>query len=123
MGLQTSRFGPRGTGPEEGLNFKEPMPSIFERPVDLGTEIGSVVFLSDSGNQRRRRTTVQPPLPSSSKTDGGNTGKIVDFFETDLPNGSDGLELDIPPIAMKSIAACRCMRRRCIRLIDLLAMP
>jgi hypothetical protein len=98
------------------------MPSNFERPTHLGTNSGSVVFLSNSGNQRRRRTTAQPPLPSSLKTDGGITGKFTDFFDADLPNGIETLELDIPFITMNSMAAFRCICRRCSRLIDLLAM-
>jgi hypothetical protein len=46
------------------------------------------------------------------KTDGGITGKVTDFFETDLPNGSATSENGLPPIAMNSMAACRCKIRR-----------
>jgi hypothetical protein len=46
------------------------------------------------------------------KTDGGITGKVTDFFDTDLSNGSATSEKGLPPNAMNSMAACRCKKRR-----------
>jgi hypothetical protein len=54
------------------------------------------------------------------KTDGARTGKFRDFG-FDLPNGVEVGEINVPFIAMKSMAALLCSCRRCSRLIVLLA--
>jgi hypothetical protein len=96
-------------------NGAKPKACDFEFPIFLGSRAP----LPIAGDQRRRQTTVHSSVPSSMKTVGSITGRIMMFSFPDLFSSDKGEDDTLPSGEASAIAALnakRCWSRMLILL-------